>query len=535
MEEDYNQTDVEVAIMLLGSVAFVMGLIFLVTWKDEDIRRYSWKIISTTVSIFLAVLLFQGNNQMLMLVIEHWSNEAKSACQYGHCLVYILLLQVTMAYISGVLVPPGGVRDERRLGHMEWIITDGYSVRAGEKVEESKVVRFTKEKECIKGYIMEEDTQRELLCERRQVKEEINLMMQCWARLFAHMAGFAAINAGATMQQDEIFAASPHRSWIPVFINAVAILIVFHIFGMIRTAYMEKFKGKQGANRAALMQEAAFEAENDISSLSISFLTVQVLRFYLTMELPDEEGMVEGEGEHPHDISTILTLYGFGLVFALVACGFVVVQAKLESQHSHDKNQTEEEHEAEITVWERVVMISLNANAMCFAWCFLWATRWICEKYSFFAMQTIIGRVTLAFALSMLAGVLVFGLDTVDDSQKAGDTASKGSTQAIQMLVNALGILVGFSWEHCFDGSVGAMAEIYDTALKRGICKFLLGLLIAVVITPMWRQHFLEKEIMYQRLKDELGEMDEDGTQTPSGSQNDNAPLVSPSSGRERN
>merc|ERR1712060_613786 len=99
------------------------------------------------------------------------------------------------------------------------------------------------------------------------------------------------------------------------------------------------------------------------------------------------------------------------------------------------------------------------------------------------------------------------------------------STWGIQMLVNALGILVGFSWEHCFDGSVGAMATYFDTERDRSLCKFFLGLMIAMVMTPMWRQHFLEREIQYQRMKDELGEVDE-GSPTPSGSQDQLLPTT---------
>lgn len=46
--------------MLLGSVAFVMLLFYVVNWPDDDIRLYAWTIISTTLSIFTAVLAFSG-------------------------------------------------------------------------------------------------------------------------------------------------------------------------------------------------------------------------------------------------------------------------------------------------------------------------------------------------------------------------------------------------------------------------------------------------------------------------------------------
>jgi hypothetical protein len=34
-----------------------------VNWPDEDIRRISWEVISSTISVFGSLLLFQGFNR----------------------------------------------------------------------------------------------------------------------------------------------------------------------------------------------------------------------------------------------------------------------------------------------------------------------------------------------------------------------------------------------------------------------------------------------------------------------------------------
>ena len=61
-----------IACMLLGSVAFVMLLFYVVNWPDDDIRLYAWTIISTTLSIFTAVLAFSG----VRVLTEMWMPEA---------------------------------------------------------------------------------------------------------------------------------------------------------------------------------------------------------------------------------------------------------------------------------------------------------------------------------------------------------------------------------------------------------------------------------------------------------------------------
>mmetsp|Transcript_130370 Transcript_130370/g.260054 ORF Transcript_130370/g.260054 Transcript_130370/m.260054 type:complete len:714 (+) Transcript_130370:62-2203(+) len=535
--ECFSLKSVEVGCMLLGSVSFVLALLYLVNWDDDDIRRYTWKIISTTISIFLAVLLFGGFNQIVILFfaktekeLEEMSEEKKmmlSIVQVGHCVMYICMLQLVIAVISGTVCESG----PHKLDEESWVINDPLTKDHGAIVkDESKVRNPTGQKSVIKDeYGMEVPVQK--------TKVEFNQRerrMKCYARLLAHMAGFAAMNAGATMQQLEIFHPqdAKWRSVLPVIIIEVVVLGVFGIFSLIRAMAKAQAKAEgRAGKRAKMMSEEVFEAENDISSLSISFLLIQVARFCLSGILPNAEGLEKDEEHKLHDDPQIIWLFSIGLACALVASVLVVAKAKLTARNK-DHHQASAEEEEEETLAQRLTIVGLNASSMCFAWALLFGTRWLCFRTHSVGLPSIMGRVDMALILSLFAGLCVFGLDFIDDNFQGGDRqSSKAGTEAIQMLVNSLGILIGFSWEHVFDGSVAAVAANTE---RPEIVKFVMGVSIAVMMTPMWRRHILTKEINLQKRRDEEEEMKGQAEQEDSRKSGNSSASYSPLENRSK-
>merc|ERR1712176_1023910 len=103
----------------------------------------------------------------------------------------------------------------------------------------------------------------------------------------------------------------------------------------------------------------------------------------------------------------------------------------------------------------------------------------------------------MALELSGIACFSVIFLDKIDDFH-AGSEDSKAGARAIQEIITALGILVGFSWEHCFEGSVGAVASLTD---HPRITKLVLGCLVTILVVPAWRRYVLVKAMMLEDLK----------------------------------
>jgi len=228
------------------------------------------------------------------------------------------------------------------------------------------------------------------------------------------------------------------------------------------------------------------EAENDISSLSISFMTVQTVRYALTEHLPNYEGMEVPEV--PHDHWCIVALYLWGIMFAGFCVGWTLVI---------DRSAIPPDDFA-----ARYLGILINTCAMVCSWCSLWATRMFLVKHPFlhhqmFMLPSMMGRVILALAFSSGSMTVIWVLDKIEDRMKGKANLAK---KVMKTVNTALGILVGFSWEHCFDGAVEAVATLSN---RKILMKDLLCLMVVLVVVPAWRKFILKKTLELKVYKDE--------------------------------
>merc|ERR1719171_1822143 len=119
--------------------------------------------------------------------------------------------------------------------------------------------------------------------------------MKCFAVLFSHMVGFAAINGFGTMQQLSFFSKSWQMCLALVPIAAVLMFAWFKVLDTLRAKIAYGDDGVEDEFEKAWDAETE-EAENDIAGLSLSFLTVQTMRLAISGILPNQEGEEE-EGD----------------------------------------------------------------------------------------------------------------------------------------------------------------------------------------------------------------------------------------------
>eukprot|EP00440_Ansanella_granifera_P031168 gb/GFBE01033844.1/.p1 GENE.gb/GFBE01033844.1/~~gb/GFBE01033844.1/.p1 ORF type:complete len:265 (+),score=56.16 gb/GFBE01033844.1/:1-795(+) len=179
--------DLAVACMLLGTIAFIMSLFYLVNNHDEDVRQYSWEVLSTTIAIFTAVLSYQvldGFVEFALKLMLTGSDEDSVGfiiicVDWMHFLFWYVVMQCAVAKLAYEQVP-------------------------------------------------------EDLIDRREQVEDQEQKLKCWATLLSHMAAFAALDAGGEMQHLKAFSGRPLLALIPVVLTGAALFGLFRLADFIR-------------------------------------------------------------------------------------------------------------------------------------------------------------------------------------------------------------------------------------------------------------------------------------------------------------
>lgn len=421
-EEETEKVDLAVAVMLLGSVAVVMSLFYLVNHQDDDMRQYSWSVISSTIAIFTAVLMFEAINGIINKLMEiHGLHIGTSLVVMRYLMVFVwfVFLQVVLAHIA----------------HFN-------EIQGGNPGDDPS--------------------------QKRKDNAEVLLQMKCWGTLLAHITGFAAVHAGGELQHLDCFSGSPSVALLPVFVSFGLLSIFFCISDAIRHRFVSN-------ERVDMWNEITEEAENDIAALGLSFLCGQVMRFQFGHNLPNVKGL------EPHSVIHDST-YIYSLLGCSAGCAVLSVIILLASGGI------------------RRLLVCQQVAGFTFAWCMFYASKEaIAQGVWNMADQTgephldknsVCMRVILACLLSCFALLIIFVLDFFEDMDATGEAADK----AIKNIINAIGILVGFSWEQAFEGGVEIIAE---TTRQRGpwypiMTNFLLAITLAGGIIPAWRVYILK-------------------------------------------
>jgi hypothetical protein len=327
--------------------------------------------------------------------------------------------------------------------------------------------------------------------------------------ILAHVSGFAAMYGFAGLQSMPPVSDSLWSATLLVPIAAV------WLFGMELVAERCRFAIARATHHVHgghidvdedHWNEQVEEVENDVMSLSLGFLLMQVVRFGITGEPQPYLPHDTPEGITQVHANLLLACSGVFALFTVVGTAFV--------------HRVLSQDDAASAV-DRLVRAFQNVNSMAFAFCFLFWGEWQVYALGYQGVR-IKACLLVAVFVTALSLLLIFVLDFLE--------RILALRRAVRSLVLAMGLLIGFSWEKAFDIGLEALAhpDNADDALFREgsaltdilvlihmITPWALPAFLLCVALPAWKLYVLP-HCDPEKIKEEENEEDREDDQTAS-------------------
>jgi len=262
---------------------------------------------------------------------------------------------------------------------------------------------------------------------------------------------------------------------LATFLVAPLCWAVLYIFGRLTDTVRERVAligDNKKERHEEMWDEETEETEDDVIGLAVSFCFVQCVRFIVGGTLPNHEG------EEPEDI---IIKHSDMQSFTLVTVGWFL--GILEALRVLYIKKT----------IKRLTPQGKNIIAMTFSWCIFFGNDWYLSHNIFITEQGMMKEVTLALAVTVIALVMIFALEQLQDLRNL----DHGIDEAIRAVVNAIGILIGFAWEKAFDVAVAEITETVNV-LPAPVTKMMLAILLAGTVVPAWYRHILPNIILIE-------------------------------------
>jgi hypothetical protein len=277
-------------------------------------------------------------------------------------------------------------------------------------------------------------------------------------------------------------------------------LIIQRIFDEIRE-YISKDGDATKDEFEELWDEEVEEAEDDVMGLALSFTFVSAIRFLFDGCLPNHEGKEECEGPgFPEEyffhhttaqqcLLIALGLFWAGAIFILKVFEPECLEEKAIKSHSGPENKS---YRKGMRLLRRLNEGIYVATRMCFAWAFFFGGQEILASFPALEGQEELVAVLNALILSMLSLIMLWPLDWLRDQP----WTKEKTDAALDGVLRSLGLIIGFSWEQCFDASVDSIAEKSNSSnlpfVNVHTTKMGLTVFCGCLLLPAWYKYILK-------------------------------------------
>jgi len=305
----------------------------------------------------------------------------------------------------------------------------------------------------------------------RSSEYDVVLAILCGAG--AHVVAFSSIHAAAGAQNHWV---GMYYHW-SMCIFAMGVLgLGLGIIGYL--VYTAKKKAQGNLLEDDVFMDKTDDLENDFGAMAFSVVFTLFVRFIITGHHP-----VDDETGFDHTKTQRLYMFVYACLSFVVAGFSVALLSKKAAEAAEANNYAK----------KRVCNFAITVSAMNVAWAFLYWGEW--EFFdALFPGEAVKGRVMFAILSSIVGGLAIIGLTRLVKSEAK---LSQGTKGAEMVAITAVGLIVAWSWELCFDAAVEDMTAgvSHPVGWKVASCLTLFSIILPVYayyIKPACKRNVVE-------------------------------------------
>jgi len=292
--------------------------------------------------------------------------------------------------------------------------------------------------------------------------------------LTGHMAGlsFAHFFAGWQIDSYEVDRALLAYFIVPIALFVlVALLFISHVV----REYIIHFDGRK-SDRENLWAEIAAESELDAAAVCLSFITMIILRFWVSGIMPDRSGF-EGIDTAQHPLWQSAALFGLGLTFLIFAILLTFICAE---------DAYEEEEPLGCEWWlKRPKLVVEKYFFFTTGWLWLISLHWFISSYLLPSEASPIEEfLAVAVCSTVLVLLSLVIMELIGEFfRRAGH---RSGSEAVDDVMGAMGLVVGFSWERVYEQSLATVAADHanGNSFAQVLIKTVYGVIFTLCIVP---------------------------------------------------